>query len=95
MILVDGETLRVDGALTIQTVPELVDAVSQHLEQGGRRIDFSGVTDVDSAAVALAIEWLRQAAAKDVPLELTNVPVVLRNLANLYGVANLLQLAAE
>jgi ABC-type transporter Mla MlaB component len=54
-----------------------------------------GVTDVDSAAVALAIEWLRQAAVKNIPIELTNLPVVLRNLANLYGVANLLQLAAE
>jgi len=95
MIHRDGETLRVDGALTIDTVPGLVDAVSEHLAQGAIRIDFSGVTDVDSAAVALTIEWLRQAAAKNLPLELTNLPVVLRNLANLYGVSNLLQLEAE
>jgi len=95
MIHRDGETLRVDGALTIDTVPGLVGAVSEHLAQGAIRIDFSGVTDVDSAAVALTIEWLRQAAAKNLPLELTNLPVVLRNLANLYGVSNLLQLEAE
>lgn len=95
MIQSDGETLRVEGALTIETVPGLVDGVGEHLVQGTRRIDFSGVTDVDSAAVALAIEWMRQAAAKNISLELTNLPVVLRNLANLYGVANLLQLATE
>ncbi len=95
MIQSDGETLRVEGALTIETVPGLVDAIGDHLEQGARRIDFSGVTDVDSAAVALAIEWLRQAAVKNILIELTNLPVVLRNLANLYGVANLLQLVAE
>jgi len=95
MIHRDGEILSVDGALTIETVPGLVDAVSNHFAQGARCIDFSEVTDVDSAAVALTIEWLRQAAALNMPLELTNLPVVLRNLANLYGVANLLQLEAE
>lgn len=95
MIHRDGDILRVDGALTIETVPGLVDAVSDHLAQGAGQIDFSGVTDVDSAAVALTIEWLRQAAARSMPLELTNLPVVLRNLANLYGVADLLQLEAE
>ncbi len=95
MIRLDSETLSVDGSLTIETVPALVGAVAPYLGQGARRIDFSGVTEVDSAAVALALEWLRQGAARNVPLELVNLPAVLRNLANLYGVANLLQLVVE
>ena len=48
----DGEVLRVDGRVTLDTVPALIDEGTSKLA-GARRIDLGGVTDVDSAAVEI------------------------------------------
>ena len=87
----DGEALRVDGRVTLDTVPALIDEGTSKLA-GARRIDLGGVTDVDSAAVALALEWQRQAAGENLAFE--NVPEAMRNLARLYGVSDLLGIGA-
>jgi len=49
------------------------------------------VTEADSAAVALVIEWVRQAERANVALRLVNLPASMQNLAKLYGVSELLQ----
>ena len=61
MIALDGDTLRVSGAITMDTVPGLVAAGIAHLSRGVVRVDLSGVTEADSAAVALALAWTRAA----------------------------------
>jgi phospholipid transport system transporter-binding protein len=48
---------------------------------------------VDSAAVALLLEWRRQAALRKKRLEFVNLPPNLLALAELYGVAELIQQA--
>lgn len=90
MIERQGEVLLLDGAVTIGTVPDLVDAISEHLTQGVKQVDLSRVTEVDSSAVALLLEWQRQAAGRGATLGWTGVPAALQNLANLYGVQELL-----
>jgi phospholipid transport system transporter-binding protein len=90
----DAEILSVEGPVTMQTVPGLVEAAAQHFADGVRTVSFSGATEVDSSAVALALEWQRQAAARGVPLRLEGLPEAMINLATLYGVAELLQPAA-
>jgi phospholipid transport system transporter-binding protein len=57
-------------------------------------VDFRQVTDIDSSAVALALEWLRQARRNNTELRLVNLPAAMLNLAKLYGVSELLQAAA-
>lgn len=94
MIRREGDSLLLEGAMTLDTVPGLVDAVAEHLRQGATVVDFKGVTEVDSAAVALALEWLRQAGQAGKGLRLANLPEAMRNLAKLYGVSELLQSAA-
>jgi len=91
----EGDSLLIDGALTLATVPALAGAVRDHLQQGVRVIDFRGVTEVDSSAVALALEWLRQAAEGGSALRLANLPAAMQNLAKLYGVSELLQPASS
>lgn len=86
----DAGALVLEGPVNIHTVPGLVESIPSHLEAGVRTIDFTRVTEVDSAAVALALEWRRSAAAGNFQITLSNVPETLRNLANLYGVADLL-----
>ena len=94
MIRREGDSLLLEGAITLDTVPGLVDAVAEHLRQGVSVVDFNAVTEVDSAAVALALEWLRQAGRAGKGLRLANLPASMQNLAKLYGVSELLQSAA-
>lgn len=91
MISIEAEVFQPAGALTIESIPGLLGAIESQLKRGVGKVDFSRVTDVDSAAVALVLEWQRQAAGNNVSLELLNLPEALSNLAKLYGVAELLQ----
>ncbi len=94
MIRRDGDSLILEGAVTLDTVPGLIGAAEEHLRQGARVVDFRNVTEVDSAAVALAIEWLRKASESGTGLRLANLPAAMQNLAKLYGVSELLQSAS-
>ena len=67
MITLDGERARLEGPVTLATVNSVLD-------EGGRvfkvpsltvvTVDLAGVTEVDSTAVSLLLEW-RRAAARD------------------------------
>jgi phospholipid transport system transporter-binding protein len=87
----NGDVLFLQGAVTVETVPGLVGAIGDDLRKGARTIDFSQVGEVDSAAVALALEWQRQAAQLSSVLSLANIPEAMKNLANLYGVSDLME----
>ncbi len=95
MIRRDGDSLILEGGVTLDTVPGLIGAAEEHLRQGARVVDFRNVTEVDSAAVALAIEWLRKASESGTGLRLANLPAAMQNLAKLYGVSELLQSASS
>jgi phospholipid transport system transporter-binding protein len=53
-------------------------------------VDLSGVTEVDSSAVSLLLEWRRQAFAAKRRIVYVNLPSNLKSLADLYGVSELL-----
>ena len=95
MIRREGDSLILEGAVTLDTVPALIGAAQENLRQGVRVVDFRDVTEVDSAAVALALEWLRQAAEGKTGLRLAHLPPAMQNLAKLYGVSELLQSASS
>jgi phospholipid transport system transporter-binding protein len=90
----ENDSLVLEGAVTLDTVAALADAVQEQLRQGARVVDFREVTEVDSAAVALALEWLRRAGEGKIDLRFANLPAAMQNLAKLYGVSELLQSAA-
>jgi phospholipid transport system transporter-binding protein len=90
-----GEVLALTGALSFETLPEVL---AQSTEYAARTdlperltIDFSAITAVDSSAVALLLEWRRQALARGKRLDFVNLPPNLLALATLYGVAELIQ----
>ena len=58
-------------------------------------VDLGGVTEMDSALLALLLAWLRDAHSRDRPLEFVNPPESLRTIARLYGVDGLLPLSSE
>lgn len=53
-------------------------------------MDLSGVSEVDSAALSLLFEWLRQAHGSGVSLVFVNLPPNLTSLATLYDVLDLI-----
>ena len=55
-------------------------------------VDLSGLTDVDSATLAVLIAWSAQARARGAALRYLDAPPALRNLARLSDVDGLLGL---
>jgi len=53
-------------------------------------LDLSGLTEVDSAAVSLLLEWRRAAQRDRRTIDYVNLPANLKSLATLYGVLDLL-----
>jgi len=58
-------------------------------------VDASALTDFDSAALALLLQARRQAQAKALSFEVSGTPDKLVQLAQLYGVAELLGLRTQ
>jgi len=71
----------------------LMDSANQLLEQskrlkltGNNIVDFQQVTDLDTAAVSLMLEWQRRAIKESKQLTFVNLPENLKSLIGLYGV---------
>jgi phospholipid transport system transporter-binding protein len=90
-----GEVLALTGDLSFDSLPGVLAQSADYVARADLperlTIDFAGVGTVDSAAVALLLEWRRLAAARGKTLEFVNLPANLLALANLYGVAELIQ----
>jgi phospholipid transport system transporter-binding protein len=89
------EALALTGALSFETIPAVLAESVAYAERpdlpNQLTIDFSGITGVDSSAVALLLEWRRQAQRRNKRLVFVNLPANLVALATLYGVAELIQ----
>jgi len=82
----------VSGAVTLANVAVLLEEGRRHLAEGVRSVDFGEVTEMDSAALALCLAWLRDAKAAGGAITFSNLPESLQTIARLYGVHNLLPL---
>ena len=91
MIARDGDRLLLQGPVTIGTVAALLTEARALLGPDVAVLDFAGVTEVDSAAVALALECLREARRRELALSLANLPESMLHLAELYAVSGLLR----
>ena len=85
-----------DGRCTVRG-PITVDNVVALLAQGNGlftapqvMIDLSAVTEVDSSALSLLLEWRREAGRQQRAVRYLNLPANLKSLAQLYGVTELL-----
>jgi phospholipid transport system transporter-binding protein len=79
-------------SVTNANAGELLAAGRAVIESGELVLDLSAVAEVDSAAVALLLDWQRQAKAAGARLQLVGVPADIASLARLYGVDSLLDL---
>lgn len=90
MVVREGDSIKVSGSLTIDTVTAMVQEIAPLLVGGANQVDLSGVSEVDSSAVALLLEWQRQAGARGARLNWSALPDAIHNLAALYGVQDLI-----
>ena len=92
------KVLAITGAISFETMPTVLEESARYAARDDipdcLTIDLSAITGVDSSAVALLLEWRRQAAERGKRLEYVNLPANLLALAELYGVADLIQHSA-
>ena len=87
MLTREGDTLKVVGPMNIDSVAGLL-TQSAGMLVGVSAVDLSGVTEADSSAVSLLLEWRRQSQSD--ALRFAHLPPALKSLAELYGVAELI-----
>lgn len=79
----DGR-LAVSGPVTLQNVGALVARGDALVRDGARCVDLAGMAEVDSAALAMLLHWIRTARGAHGALAVENAPESLRSLARLY-----------
>jgi phospholipid transport system transporter-binding protein len=85
----DGFALA--GPVTIATASQIIDAAREAWPDTGVSIvDFAGVTEADSVALALIFKWQRDAASRERTVRCINIPANVVALARLYGVDELI-----
>lgn len=91
MLTCNGTTCRVDGDITVSSAASIIATLKTHIAADLHTLDFSGVAQVDSSALALIIGCQREAAQYQRRLQVTGLPDSLRKLADLYGVTSFIQ----
>jgi len=85
---------RPGSTLTVNNARAVLNAGLSALAAGQEKIDLADMSAVDSAAVATLLAWQRAARERGKPLVFVNFPANLQSLAELYGVADLLNTAS-
>ncbi|MDR2875039.1 MAG: STAS domain-containing protein [Methylobacillus sp.] len=90
LIAIQGTTLHVSGAMTLENVTALLDESATAFTAREMEFDLAAVSDVDSTAVSLLFEWQRRARDNKTRLTFTHLPPNLVRIATLYGVLELI-----
>lgn len=88
----DPSTLKLQGDLTLATVSDLFRELTSRLSGRERYsvIDLGATGRIDSAGLALLLEWQAMANVAGEPLQLSNVPNDVLRLARLCQASDLL-----
>lgn len=90
MISCTAGSCTLHGPVTLANIEALLEAGARQIEGDQVTVDLAGVTEVDSTAVSLLLEWRRQAQRAHRTIRYVNLPANLKSLAELYGVTGLL-----
>lgn len=84
--------LKLPAKLNLRSATDSLTEGRKLAGQGDLQVDFSSVTEADSMALALLLEWQQVATASGHRLSVVALPESLLSLARLYGVLELLPL---
>ncbi len=90
MIACDGGRCTVQGPVNLENAVALLAQGNGLFTAPQVTLDLAAVTEVDSSALSLLLEWRREAARNGRAIRYLNLPANLRSLAELYGVDELL-----
>lgn len=90
-IIIEGDALVIDGAITMANAPQLRQLAAPLLERTPV-VDFARAQCVDSSALLLILAWQRAVNARGQTLQLRSIPQQLFALAEVYGIKDLLPL---
>ena len=90
MIECSNGRCAVRGPINLSNVVTLLAEGRECFTDPEVKVDLAGVTEVDSTAVSLLLEWRRDALRNRRRIEFLNLPGNLTSLARLYGVIELL-----
>lgn len=87
-----GSQWHVAGSLLMDTVSAVLNQSAMLSMADTMVVDLSAVTDLDTSALSLILEWKRRAAKSGCKVKFTNLPESLNSLASLYGVTEFISL---
>ncbi len=93
MISIEGERATLTGSLTLANVNAVLEEGARAFKAPSLTVDLGGITEVDSTAVSLLLEWRRAAQREKRVIEYVNYPGNLKSLIQLYGVTDLLAIS--
>ena len=94
MIVRQGNRYLIDGPVTLDNVETLI-SEGAAFDGDSVIVDLSGVTSADSSALSLLLEWIRRFGSSGRRIAFANVSHNLGSLAELYGIVELLPVAAD
>ena len=83
-----GERFQITGPLVYETVAGLAGSLPNVTDS--LQIDLAKVTEADSSALTLFLEWQRQAESRQIKLDFVNWPENLKSLLHLYNLEPIL-----
>ena len=90
MIKLDNDRAQLAGPVTLANVNAVLAEGTRAFNAAALTVDLAGVTEVDSTAVSLLLEWRRAAQRDKRRIDYVNLPANLKSLIQLYGVGELL-----
>jgi phospholipid transport system transporter-binding protein len=90
MISCNGDRCALDGPVTLENATAMLEEGIRQFTSPHVTVDLSAVTEVDSTALSLLLEWRRAARRANRKIQFISLPDNLQSLAKLYGVSELL-----
>lgn len=94
MIVRNGNRYLIDGPVTLDSVAILISEAAA-FDGDSVIVDLARVTNADSSALSLLLEWMRRFGSGGRRIAFANMGPNLRSLAELYGVLELIPFAPE
>ena len=85
-----GDRATLVGPVTLANVNAVLAEGVSRFKAPALTVDLAGITEVDSTAVSLLLEWRRVAQREKRAIDYVNYPANLKSLIQLYGVTDLL-----
>ncbi len=85
-----GQNWLIGGEVSFSNASELLEATNGFDNTQPTIIDFGQVTNADTSAISLILEWQRRATAAQSSVSYINLSLNLMSLASLYGVEDII-----